>query len=86
MIYIYFFFQIVFAVFSFAYVVFLSANHGSGLSIVNPIICRIPCSFFSCGVTNASDCNAGEHYVQSRRWCLCCGANCCGACVKTVGT
>ncbi|XP_023708604.1 uncharacterized protein LOC111865102 isoform X2 [Cryptotermes secundus] len=78
-------YKIVIAVFSFAYTVLLSANHGSGLSIWPPTVCRFVCSTSACGVTNASDCHTDEQYVQRRRWCDCCFANCCGACVKTIG-
>ncbi|XP_033609253.1 uncharacterized protein LOC117282693 [Cryptotermes secundus] len=80
-------YKIVVAVFSFAYIVLLSANHGSGLSIGNPVVCPpVRCVSLSCGVKNASDCHTGEQYVpvHSRGWCGCCYANCCGACVQTV--
>jgi hypothetical protein len=49
-------------------------------------ICNIPCRTEFCGVTDPSACSAGEQYVPSRKWCVCCFANCCAACVTTVGT
>jgi hypothetical protein len=70
------------AAFCFACILFVSATEGQNI----PIQCKFVCRPEFCGVTSPSDCHAGEQYVQSRRWCDCCTANCCAACVTTVGT
>ena len=78
--------QVLLAVFPLGLFIFPSANQATTAHF-RRIVCFIPCSHFgTCGVTNASACVAGEEYVARRKWCLCCGANCCGACVTTVGT
>jgi hypothetical protein len=71
--------QVPFALFTLALFTFLAVSQA--------IPCFVPCSFFvgQCGVTNASACAAGERYVNPKEWCTCCSANCCSACVTTVG-
>jgi hypothetical protein len=70
------------AAFCFACILFLSATKG----LRNSTQCNNVCRRESCGVKIPSDCHAGEQYVRNRRWCKCWLANCCAACVTTVGT
>jgi hypothetical protein len=75
--------QISAAAFCFACILLVSATEGQLTRI--PFRCGIVCRPEFCAVKNPSDCQTGEQYVESRRWCLCCLANCCPACVTTVG-
>jgi uncharacterized membrane protein len=82
--YIYFL-QISVAAFCLACILSLSATEGSRVPVSSPQ-CKFVCHRYLCGVINDSDCRAGEEYMDSRRWCGCCYANCCSACVRTLGT
>jgi hypothetical protein len=80
--------QVPVAVFSFALFIYLSVSDTPSAEVVPPWMCRIQCRPTDCNVKNSSDCGEEEVYVSSDswRWCPCCTANCCGACVRVVGT